>query len=51
MIEFGGVGVADKKIVHDEGEGSEVGVVTEKHWGGSLRETVLGEKGDKTKLG
>ena len=51
MVKFGGVGVADKKIVHDEGEGSGVGVVTEKHWGGSLREAVLGEKGDKTKLG
>ena len=51
MVQFGGVGVADKKIVHDEGEGSGVGVVAEEHGGGSFREAVLGEKGDKTKLG
>jgi hypothetical protein len=52
VVKFGGVGVADKKIVHDEGEGSGVGVVAEEHHGGgSLGEAVLGEKGDKTKLG
>ncbi len=51
MVKFGGVGVADKKIVHDEGEGSGVVVVAEEHGGGSLGEAVLGEKGDKTKLG
>ena len=48
---FLGVGVADKKIVHDEGEGSGVGVVAEEHGGGSVGEPVLGEKSDKTKLG
>ena len=53
MVKFGWVGVADKKkkIVQDEGEGSGVGVVSEEHGGGSLGEAVLGEKGDKTKLG
>ena len=51
MVKFGGVGVADKKIVHDEGEGSGVGVVAEEHGSGGFRETVLGEKGDKTELG
>ena len=51
VVKFGGVGVTDKKIAHDEGEGSGVGVVSEEHGGGSLGEAVLGEKGDKTKLG
>ena len=51
VVKFGGVGVTDREVVYDEGEGSGVGVVAEKHWGESLREAVLGEKGDKTKLG
>jgi hypothetical protein len=45
------VGIADEGIVHYEGEGSEVGVVTEEHGGGSFREAMLGEKSDKTELG
>ncbi len=49
VINFGGVRVTDKEVVYDEGEGSGVGVVAEEHGGGSLREAVLGEKGDKTK--
>jgi hypothetical protein len=51
VVKFGGVGVTDKKVVYDEGEGSGVGMVAEEHGGGSFREAVLGEKGDKTKLG
>ncbi len=45
------MGIADEGIVHYEGEGSEVGVVTEEHGGGSFREAMLGEKSDKTELG
>ena len=51
MVKFRGVGITDKKIVYEEVEGSGVGVVAEEHGNGSFRETVLGEKGDKTKLG
>ena len=51
VIKFGGVGVANKKIVDGKGEGGGVSVVAEEHGGGSLGEAVLGEKGDKTKLG
>ncbi len=41
MVKFEGVGVTDKEVVYDEGEGSGVGVVTEEHGGGSFREAVL----------
>ncbi len=41
----------DEEIVHYQGESSGVGVVTEEHGGGGFREAVLGEEGDKTKLG
>ncbi len=51
MVKFGGVGITDKEVVYDKGEGRGVGVVAEEHGGGSFREAVLGEKGDKTKLG
>ncbi len=51
MVKFRGVGITDKEVVYDKDEGSGVGVVAEEHWGGSFREAVLGEKGDKTKLG
>ncbi len=51
MVEFRGMGIADEEIVHYEGEGSGVGVVVEEHGGGSFRETVLSEEGDKMELG
>jgi hypothetical protein len=47
VVEFRGMGIADEEIVHYEGEGSGVGVVAEEHGGGSFREAVLGEEGDK----
>ena len=51
VVKFRGVGITDKKIVDDKGKSSGVGVVAEEHGSGGFRETVLGEKGDKTKLG
>ncbi len=45
------MGVAYKEVVHNKGEGGGVGVVSEEHGGGSLREAVLGKEGDKAKLG
>ncbi len=51
VVEFRGVGVAYKEVVHNKGEGGGVGVVSEEHGVGSLREAVLGNEGDKTKLG
>ncbi len=45
------MGIADEEVVHYKGESSGVGVVAEKHGGGGLGETVLGEEGDKTELG
>jgi hypothetical protein len=51
VVEFRGVGVAYKKVVHNKGEGSGVGVVSEERGGGSIREAVLGKEGDKTELG
>ncbi len=51
MVKFRRVGITDKKIVYDEGGGSGGGVAAEEHWGRSFREAVVGEKGDKTKLG
>ncbi len=51
VVEFRGVEVAYKEVVHNKGDGGGVGVVSEEHGGGSLRETVLGKEGDKTKLG
>ena len=41
------MGIADEEIVHYEGEGSGVDVVAEEHGGGSFRETVLGEEGER----
>ena len=51
VVKFGGVGIADEEIVNNKGKRGGVGVVSEEHGGGGFRETVLGEKGDKTKLG
>jgi hypothetical protein len=51
VVKFRGVGITDKEVVYDKGKCSGVGVVAEKHGGGSFREAVLGEKGYKTKLG
>jgi hypothetical protein len=45
------VGIANEEIVHYQGEGGGVGVVAEEHGGGGFREAVLGEEGDKAKLG
>ncbi len=42
MIKFGGVRVADKKIVYGKGEGGGVGVVAEEHRGGGFGVAVLG---------
>ena len=44
MVEFGGVGVADKEIINSEGEGGGVSVVAEEHGGGGFREPMLGQK-------
>jgi hypothetical protein len=51
MVEFRGVRVVYKEVVHNKGEGGGVGVVSEEHGSGSLREAVLGKERDKTKLG
>ena len=51
VIEFGGVGVADKEVVDSEGEGCGMGKVAEEHGGGGFGVAVLVEEGDKTKLG
>jgi hypothetical protein len=51
VVKFGGVGITDKEVVYNKGEGSGVSVVAEEHGGGSFREAVLGKKGYKTKLG
>ena len=42
VIKFGGVGVADKKVVYGKGEGGGVGVVAEEHRGGRFGVAVLG---------
>ena len=51
VVKFGGVGITDEEIVNDKGKRGGVGVVSEEHGGGSLREAVLGKEGDKAKLG
>jgi hypothetical protein len=51
VVEFRGVGIADKEVIDGKGEGGEVGVVAEEHRGGSFGVAVLGEEGDKAKLG
>ena len=43
--------VSYKEVVYNKGEGGGVGVVSEEHGVGSLREAVLGKEGDKTELG
>ncbi len=45
------MGIADEEIIHYQGESGGVGVVAEEHGGGGFREAVLGEEGDKTKMG
>ena len=42
VIEFGGVGVANEKVVYGKGEGGGVSVVSEEHGGGGFRVAVLG---------
>ncbi len=42
VIKFGGVGVADKKVVYGKGEGGVVGVVAEENRGGGFGVAVLG---------
>jgi hypothetical protein len=51
VVQFRGVGVADKKVVDDKGEGGRVSVVAEEHGGGGFRVAMLGEESDKTELG
>ncbi len=51
VVEFRGVRVSYKEVVYNKGEGGGVGVVSEEHGGGSLREAVLGKEEDKTELG
>ena len=41
VVEFRGVRVSYKEVVYNKSEGGGVGVVSEKHGGGSLREAVL----------
>jgi hypothetical protein len=38
LVEFRVVGVAYKEVVHNKGEGGGVGVVSEEHGDGSLRD-------------
>ena len=40
VIKFGGMGVANKKIVYGKGEGGGVGVVAEEHRSGGFRVAV-----------
>ncbi len=42
VVEFRGVGVADKEIINSKGEGGGVSVVAEEHRGGGFRVAVLG---------
>ena len=42
VIKFGGVGVADKKVVYGKGEGGGMGVVAEEHRGRGFGVAVLG---------
>ena len=51
VIKFGGVGVANEKVVYGKGEGSGVGAVAEEHRGGGFGVAVLGKKRNKAKLG
>jgi hypothetical protein len=51
VVKFRGVRIADKEVIYSKGEGGGVGVVAEKHGGGSYSVAVLGEKGDKAELG
>ena len=51
VVKFGGVGVTDEDIVNYKGKSGGVGVVAEEHGGGCFGVAVLGEEGDKTKLG
>ena len=42
VVEFRGVGVADKEIINSKGEGGGESVVAEEHRGGGFRVAVLG---------
>ncbi len=42
VVEFRGVGVANKEIINSKGEGGGVSVVVEEHRGGGFRVVVLG---------
>jgi hypothetical protein len=42
MVEFRGVGIANKEIIDNKGEGGGVSVVAEEHGDGSFRVAVLG---------
>ena len=42
VIKFGGVGVANEKVVYGKGEGSGVGAVAEEHRGRGFRVAVWG---------
>jgi hypothetical protein len=50
VVEFQGVGIANKEVVDSKGEGGGVGMVAEEHGGGGFGVPVLGEEGDKAKL-
>ena len=50
VVEFRGVGVADKEIIDSKGECGGVSVVAEEHRGGGFRVAVFGQEGDKAKL-
>ena len=51
VVKFGGVGIADEEIVHDEGESGGVGVMAEEHGVRGFGVAVLGKEGDKAELG
>jgi hypothetical protein len=47
VVQFRGVGVADKEVVDDKEEGGRVSVVAEEHGGGGFRVAMLGEKAER----
>ncbi len=44
------MGIANKEVIDNKGEGGGVGVVTEDHGGVGFGVPALGEEGDKSKL-
>jgi hypothetical protein len=47
VVEFRGVGIANKEVIDNKGEGGGVGVVAEERGGRGFGVPVLGEEGDR----